>query len=185
MGRHKSLDTPQQKPHAALTIIENKPPRGQTFSPPALDRLAGDVESLADIIDAQNRLGQLPRVHLQRHAHLLDKQAKIVLKSKSGQKFVLCPARAIAGDLKDHKFDWVGFCGIDQVKEILGGGNLLATHLLRRKCHLPRELGETVESELTHKSRLSAARAGGSRNNCLIPREIRTRAQAASEMYHL
>src|SRR5437773_2224604 len=41
--RKEPLDAADEKPDAAFAVGEDEAPRGQTLSPPALDRLAGDV----------------------------------------------------------------------------------------------------------------------------------------------
>ena len=120
--RHKeALDAAQEKSNAALAIIERKMPRRQTLATPALDRLAGDVESLRDVVDRQYRLIASACRKIQRLAQPLDEQTQVVLKRKAGKKIRVYMPGVIAGDAEDDEIERIGLRWIDLVQEPLGG----------------------------------------------------------------
>src|SRR5579862_9898790 len=89
MRREKPIDAAQQKPHALLAVCEDKPPRRQPAPPPALNRLAGDVEFLGDIIDRKHRLAESRRMDVQRLAEPLDEQTQIMLQCDAGDEIAV------------------------------------------------------------------------------------------------
>src|SRR5687768_1687270 len=98
MFADEAFDAAEQKADAALAVGKQEAPGRQTLAPPALNRLAGDVELLRGIIDRQHRLRELLRVQVERFADLLDQQAKIMLKGEPREQVRRRGLRAITRD---------------------------------------------------------------------------------------
>jgi hypothetical protein len=149
--REEALDAADQEPDAPLPIREHEPPRRQPAPPPALDRLARDVEPLGHVLDHQHRLAERRRRHVERLANALDQQPKVMLKRDPGQQlFEPRVFRVKPRDPERDEVERISLPRLDVMQELLRSRHLVRAGLGGRKLQLPRERSEIVDAELRH-----------------------------------
>lgn len=57
---------------------------------------------------------------------------------------------AVVGDFVDNEVEGIGLCGLNEVEEVFGAGQLGGSHVEGRKCHFSRQLGDVCQPELRH-----------------------------------
>jgi hypothetical protein len=151
MSADEPFDAAEQEANAAATVGENKPPRRQTAATPALNRFAGDVESLGDVIDRKHRLGNRRTGKVERDTDLFDELAEIMLQRKTGQQVAVAIGfGVICSDSENNEIQRIRALWFYFVEKCFSGGELLVSNVRGGKPHLASEVGKVINSITRH-----------------------------------
>ncbi len=152
MDGQEPLDGAEEEPDASLAVAKEESAGGETAPPPALNRLAGDVEAFGDIFDGHDRLGGLGFAKIEGFADLLDEQTQIMLKGHAGEQSLVDPRGVVAGDSVDDKVKGISLCGVDIEQKLFCCRELRQPNVLGRERHLPTQIADLIDSEIRHES---------------------------------
>ena len=136
VGRQERIDQRGQEAHVPPAVEQDRQPDQATLAP-AVDRLGGDVQLLADFLERQHRLGHvLDGQGRHRVGQFRQEQAQIMNHVAADDQQIGVFRRTEIGHAVTEERVRIRLIRVDFVEQLLGPGELLEPAFRRCKPHL-------------------------------------------------